>query len=180
MKIFKKIIIALAILVGILLIAGLFLKKDYSVEREIVINKPKQEVFDYIKLLKNQDYFSKWSMQDPNAVKTYRGIDGTPGFVATWNSKNNEVGAGEQEIKKITEGDRMDVELRFKVPFESTENAYFITEAISPTQTKVKWGFNGHTGYPMNLMCVFMNFEGMVGNDLNIGLINLKGVLEKK
>jgi hypothetical protein len=41
------------------------------------------------------------------------------------------VGIGEQEIKKITEGKRIDFELRFKVQFEATEKAHFTTEAIS-------------------------------------------------
>jgi hypothetical protein len=54
------------------------------------------------------------------------------------------------------------------------------TEAISEKQTKVKWGFIGNMKYPMNLMLLFMNMEKMVGNDLNIGLTNLKGVLEKQ
>ena len=47
------------------------------------------------------------------------GTDGTPGFVSAWNSTSNEVGEGEQEIKKITEGERVDTELRFKRPFET-------------------------------------------------------------
>ncbi len=54
-----------------------------------------------------------------------------------------------------------------------------ITEAVSPTETKVKWGFNGHMDYPMNLMIPLMDMEEMIGNDLEKGLTNLKGVLEQ-
>ncbi len=59
MKILKKIIIVLGVIIAILLLVALFVKKDYAVEKEIVINKPKTEVFEYIKYLKNQDNFSK-------------------------------------------------------------------------------------------------------------------------
>jgi hypothetical protein len=38
--------------------------------------------------------------------------------------------------KKIAEGKQIDFELRFKVPFESTAEAYMITEVISPNETK--------------------------------------------
>jgi len=179
MKIVKYILIALAVLIAIPLVVALFTKKQYAVVREITIDKPKQEVFDYIKYLKNQNNYSKWATMDPDMKKTYRGTDGTVGFVSAWESKKDDVGVGEQEIKKITEGERIDWELRFKVPFEATENAYMTTEAVTETQTLVKWGFDGHMAYPMNLMLLFMDFEKMIGGDLETGLKNLKGVLEK-
>ncbi|MCW2262733.1 MULTISPECIES: hypothetical protein [Sphingobacterium] len=81
MKILKKIVIVLLLIVAVLLITALFLKKDYAVKREITINKPKQEVFDYIKYLRNQNNFSKWAMMDPLMTKTYQGTDGTVGFI---------------------------------------------------------------------------------------------------
>ena len=60
MRIFKKILIIIAIVIAALLVIGLFTKKEYTVSREITINKPKQEVFDYIKHLNNQQYFNTW------------------------------------------------------------------------------------------------------------------------
>src|SRR3970282_2810088 len=138
MGIMKKILIALAILIAIPLIVALFVKKDYAVEREISINKPKQEVFDYVKLLKNQDSYSKWATMDPNMKKTYRGTDGTVGFVSAWESKVDSVGVGEQEIKKIVEGERIDFELRFIKPVEATEPAFITTETVSKNQTKTQ------------------------------------------
>lgn len=178
MKILKKILIVLAIIIALPFIIALFIKKEYAVEREIAIDKPKQEVFDYVKYLKNQDNYSKWATMDPGMEKTYKGTDGTVGFVAAWNSQKKDVGKGEQEIKKITEGERIDFELRFLEPFQSVEPAYMSTEAIAENKTKVKWGFNGHMPYPMNLMLLFMNMEEMIGNDLQTGLSNLKEVLE--
>lgn len=179
MKILKKILIIIAIIIAIPLIIALFVEKDYAVEREITINKSKQEVFDYVKFLKNQDNFSKWSTMDPNMKKTYRGTDGTVGFVSAWESNDENVGVGEQEIKKIAEGERIDFELRFIKPFEATEPAFMSTETVSENQTKVKWGFSGHMNYPMNIMMLFMDFEKMIGDDLQTGLSNLKTVLEK-
>ena len=120
MRILKIILIVILIIIAIPLLTALFIKKDYAVEREITINKPKQEVFDYIKYLKNQDHYSKWAMMDPDMKKTYRGTDATVGFVSAWESDKKDVGTGEQEIKKITEGERLDFELRFIKPFEST------------------------------------------------------------
>jgi hypothetical protein len=48
--------------------------------------------------------------------KEFRGTDGTDGFVYAWDGNKN-AGSGEQEIKRITDGDRIDLEIRFARPF---------------------------------------------------------------
>ncbi|UQD56887.1 SRPBCC family protein [Flavobacterium sp. K5-23] len=179
MRILKRILFALLGLIALALIVALFMPKEYAVEREISINQPKDSVFTYIKYLKNQDNFSIWAKTDPEMKKTFSGVDGTVGAISSWDSKNENVGVGEQEIKKIIEGERIDFELRFKSPFESTASAYMTTETISTNETKVKWGFNGDMNYPMNLMLPFMGMDEMIGKDLEIGLANLKVLLEK-
>jgi len=166
-------------LIVLVLIVALFLKKEYGVVREININKPKKLVFDYLKYLKNQDNFSKWATMDPNMKKEFRGTDATVGFVSAWESDHKSVGTGEQEIKKITEGERIDFELRFIKPFAGVANAYLTTESLSDKETKVKWGFDSKMKYPMNLMLVFMNMDKAIGNDFETGLAKLKSLLEK-
>ncbi len=180
MRILKSILLLIVSLIVLLLIVGLFTKKEYAVEREVIVNKPRQEVFNYVKYLKNQDYYSVWNMKDPAARKTYRGSDGTVGFVSTWDSDSSDIGKGEQEIKKIQEGSRLDMELRFIKPFEATDYAYLATEDAGANQTKVKWGFYGKMNYPMNLMLVFMDMNQMLGSQLQQGLDNLKANLEKQ
>jgi hypothetical protein len=178
MRILKRILVILIILVIVLLVAALFIDKDYAIVREVTINKPKTEVYNYIRYLKNQNEYSKWARMDPNMKKEFRGTDGTVGFVSAWEG-NKDVGKGEQEIKKISEGDRIDYEIRFKKPFESTAQSFMSTEEAPGNQTKVKWGFSGHMPYPMNLMRIF-GMEKAVGNDLQTGLDNLKALQEKR
>jgi hypothetical protein len=36
-------------------------------------------VFNYLKLLKNQDNFNKWAMTNPDSNKEFKGTDGTVG-----------------------------------------------------------------------------------------------------
>ena len=176
----KKIALTLFILLLLPLLVALFVKDSYDVEREVIINQPLVKVFDYIKHLKNQDNYSKWALMDPDMKKSYRGVDGTVGFVSAWQSNNDEVGSGEQEIMAIVEGKRVDFQLRFLKPFEATEPAYMTTEAVGANQTKVKWGFSGHLDYPMNLMMLFMDFEQIIGDDLQTGLDNLKTLQESQ
>lgn len=178
MKIIKYLLIALVVFISLPLIIALFTKKEYAVESTVTINQSKTKVFNYIKYLKNQDNYSVWAMRDPNMKKTFTGDDATLGFISRWESTLDDVGVGEQEILQVIDGERIDFELRFYVPFESTEKAFMSTEALAKNKTKVVWGFNGKMDYPMNLMLLFMDFEAMIGKDLQQGLNNLKSKME--
>ena len=177
---FIKILILIIVAIGaILLVTACFVKKSYSVEKEVVINKPKQDVFNYIKLLKNQNNYSKWATMDESMRHYYNGTDGAVGFVYSWESDSDDVGKGSQKIVDIKEGEKIDMQIHFIKPFEGDADAYLATDTVSSTSTKVKWGFVGKMKYPMNVMLLFMNLDKMVGSDLQTGLNNLKGVLEK-
>jgi len=178
MKLIKRIFYFLFYLIGSALIAAIFIKKDYTVEREIVINQPKSLVFDYLKHLRNQETYSVWYKMDPNMEKTYKGIDGKVGFVSGWKSKNENVGEGSQEITKIVDGKRIEFKLLFKEPMESENQIYITTSSLSTGKTKVKWGFKGSFSYPMNLFRIFIDIDEAVGKDFEGGLKNLKKELD--
>jgi len=180
MKIIKTILIILVVLIVIVLVVAAFLKKEYSVERDVTINKPKQEVFNYLVLLENHNNFTKWASMDPKMKKEFKGTDGTVGFTSSWDSDMENVGKGEQTISKITDGERIDYDLHFMKPFDAKAKAYLETTAPATDQTKVRWVFEGKMNYPMNIMCLFMNMDKSLGSDLQTGLDNLKNVLEKQ
>ncbi|HYG20498.1 MAG TPA: SRPBCC family protein [Ohtaekwangia sp.] len=163
-------------LVALILIAALFVKKAYLVQRNIIVHKPASEVFNYVKFLKNQDHYSKWVMADPGMKKEFKGTDGTVGFVYGWNSTDKGVGEGEQEIKGIRDGE-MDVEVRFVRPFENVGITKMIVEPVSDGKAQVTWGMKGSSKYPLNLMNPVM--DKILGKDLEISLNNLKTILEK-
>ena len=179
MKALKIIGLSIVGIVALVLIVALFINGKYAVEREVKVNKSKQEVYDYVKYLKNQDNFSVWAKADPAMKKEFTGEDATVGCMASWDSENPDVGKGEQKIIKIAEGERIDYELHFIEPFESTDYAYLTTTAVTDSVTSVKWGFRGEMKYPMNLMMLFMDMEAMLAPDLQNGLNNLKAILEQ-
>ena len=66
MNILITILIVAGSIIALFLIIALLTKKEFRIEKQVVINKPKQEVFNYLKLLKNQEKYSVWVMKDPN------------------------------------------------------------------------------------------------------------------
>jgi len=179
MKLIKLLFTIISGIACIFLIVAAFAPTEYAIKRDIVVNKSKDEVFAYIKQLKNMDNYSVWAKMDPDMEKTYQGADGQVGFIAAWDSENEMVGRGEQEIVKIVEGERINTVLRFYEPFEATDDAYFTTEALDPRNTKITWGFSGGMSYPTNIMLLIMDMEKELGGHLANSLKNLKVILEK-
>ncbi|ADY27975.1 MULTISPECIES: SRPBCC family protein [Cellulophaga] len=167
----------LASLVVLVVILAVVAPKSFNVYRSIDITKSKDEVFNYVLLVKNQEIWSPWAKKDPNMARKYTGTDGTVGFTSYWNG-NKEVGEGEQEITNIINGERIDGELRFFKPFKSTSDCYFKFYDLENNTTRVTWGFSGKNTFPMSIMMLFMNMDKAVGKDFEEGLLALKLALE--
>jgi hypothetical protein len=148
------------------------------VEKSIEINRLKQELYDFLKLCKNQDHFSVWNMADPGKSTSFSGEDGTEGFVYSWDSTVKNVGAGSQEISKLVEGESIEFALRFEKPMKNTGTSTFILTETGPSLTNVIWNFSGPTKFPMSLFKGM--FQKMLGKDLAKSLDNLKLLMEKK
>jgi len=181
MNIIITILLVLAGIIALLLIAALFMKKEHYVKREIIINAPLQKVFDFLKLLKNQDQFNKWAKADPDRNWEYKGTDGTVGFIISWKG-NKKAGEGEKEIMKIIEGRRIETQIRFVKPMETTADVIMETEALTGPdsnldQTKVSLINSGRLKYPMNIFIPLA--EKNFPKDMDESLSTLKGILEK-
>jgi hypothetical protein len=175
MNIIITILLVVAGIIALLLIIALFMKREHYVKREIIINAPRQKVFDYVKLLKNQDKFNKHAMAGPDRNREYKGTDGTVGYIYAW-SGNKKAGEGEKEIKNIIEGKRIETEIRFVKPMAATARIIMETESLSDDQTKLSWSNAGTLKYPVNIMIPMM--EKMLPKEMDSSLSTLKNILE--
>ncbi len=164
-------------LLVLVVVLSLIAPKTYDVFRIVEIARPKYEVFNYLTSLKNMDEWSPWAKKDPNMEKKFTGTDGEVGAQSYWKG-NKDVGEGEQEIKNIVEGERIDSELRFLKPFKSTSDCYIKVEDTGSGTTKVTWGFSGKNKFPMSIFSLFKSMDSMVGSDFEEGMASLKEVLE--
>ena len=159
---------------AILALLILFAPKEFVVERDVLVHRPRNTVFGFLKQVQKQELWNPWTRRDPELHREYRGQDGTVGFVYSWSGKT--AGAGEQEIRAIDEGSRIDFELRFEKPFRATNQAFLTTHAAQGNATRVTWGLAGRMPFPMNVLHLFM--KGRLSRDLDEGLALLKEVLE--
>lgn len=166
-------------IIALIILLALIAPKTYNVSRSITINRPIDEVFNYLKYIKNQDDWSPWKKKDPNMKQEHIGTDATVGFIAKWEG-NKDVGTGEQEITKIIENQLVESQLRFYKPWKSQSDAYLTTRSVDDTKTEVVWGFRGVNKMPSNIFFLFFNMDKTVGKDFEEGLNNLKQILEFK
>jgi hypothetical protein len=170
------VIYTILIILLIIVVLANIAPKSYDVSRSILIKKPVPEVYQYLKLLKNQDNWSPWVEKDPNMKKTFTGTDGQLGFTSAWVG-NKDVGEGEQELTGFVENRLIESRLNFFKPFKSTSDAYLKLKKKG-NHTKVTWGFTGKNKFPMSIMMLFMSMDKMIGKDFEYGLNKLKEILE--
>ena len=178
MKIVKRILIVVLCVIALPFIIALFVPKSYTVNVSETINQPKQIVYDYVRILDHQKEYSIWVMEDPDLNPEIIGTDGSIGAIQKWNSKMDNVGEGEQEITALTP-ERMDVDLRFKRPFEGTAKAANIFKAVSENQTQITSEFYSNDPYPFNLPSYLFGRK-MIYEAQTKNLQNLKRILEKQ
>jgi len=157
-------------------IVGLLLPRRFTITREVAVAKPAREVFEFMKLLKNQERYSTYAQADPQMKIEYRGIDGTVGAVAAWDSDDRNVGKSEQEIKALEDGSRIEIEIRFKWPFESADPLVTEIEAIDADTTRLRNTYRGKIRYPYNLLVWWVMAK--VRENMQASLDNAKAVLE--
>ncbi len=175
MNIIITILLVLAGIIALLLIIALFMKKEHYVKREIIINAPRQKVFDFLKMIKNQEKFNKWAKAGQDRKEEFKGTDGTAGFIYAWRG-NKDAGQGEKEIKNIIDGKRIETEIRFVKPMRVTASVIFETESLPGDQTKVNLINSGVLKYPLNIMIPMA--EKKFPKDMDDSLSTLKNILE--
>ncbi len=158
-------------------VVGLFLPRKYTISRETVVARPAREVFDFMKLLKNQERYSTYMRADPAMKTEYRGIDGTEGAILAWESKDRNVGKGEQEIKALEDGKRIEIEIRFAWPFQSADPLVTEIEEISPQETRIRNIYRGKIRYPYNLLVWWVMAK--VRENMQTSLDNAKAEMER-
>lgn len=162
---------------GLPFLIALFTRKDFEIERSIVIEKSADSLFNYLKYSEHSREYSKWVMADPDLRIMRNGIDGETGFIFAWDSDNNQVGRGEQEIIELIPSQKIGYEIRFTKPFKSVAHTQFQLKPITENQTEVTWAFQSSMNYPMNFM-LLLKMDKMLANDLAISLENLKLIQE--
>jgi hypothetical protein len=170
-----KIIVGLLVAVIVVVLAvGLFLPKDYRVERSIEIDCPPEWVFEEVNSLQRWSAWSPWIARDPTIDSQYSGPEAGVGSKVAWTSENS--GAGIQTITLSEPAQRIETHLDFGEMGQAQSDWTFEPKGLGVVVT---WGLSGNApgvlgGYFARMM------DGWVGADYEDGLSRLKQVVGEK
>lgn len=172
----KNILIAVIVSILLLLLASAFIPKHFDIATSSIITQPKDEVFNYLKLMKNANKWQAKLALSKETKQKLTGIDGTIGSTLLW-KQNDGQNLVQQKIIHIIEGQKINFKFYFEKPIKITSETYFITETVEENETKVTWGIKGEVPYPLNIICHFMRKK--VVTNLSRDLVNLQNTLDK-
>ena len=171
MKFLKWLLIIVVALVALVLIVAAFMPDELKVERSITIDAPQDVVYDKVTNYNNWADWSIWSIRDTSLVSTVTGEPGTIGHKMAWEGDPDSSGTGEQEIIEINEK-MMKGQVTFHTPWEDQMYQQFDFNEQG-SSTEVVWTSTMELDYPLGRFMGVMA-EDVVGNDMEIGLNNLK------
>lgn len=152
-------------------------KKEYDLSRTVVINKPKAEVYAFIRQLKKQPLWMPWFLDHPKISIKYKGDDGKVGAASYWKGLNKVEGI--QKIVKVREGKLLETQLLFLKPYKTLALNYMAVKELEPERTKMVWGVKGSHKFPASVFMLFYGMDRAIGSDFEAGLQNLKNHMEK-
>lgn len=178
----KKSSILSKVLGSLILILAVFLSyvamqpAEYSVSREIFIAAPPEKIFPFLNNAKLGEKWAPWSKIDPQATMNYSGPEEGVGAVTSWDSQG-QLGTGSATITASIPNHQVDVALAYTKPMEMNQKAMYLLTPGDHGSTVI-WMVSGKQNFVGRIFCVFINMDKKVGGMFEMGLANLKAVVE--
>lgn len=173
----KKVFLALAGLIVVLVIVGFFLPSKIEVTRSIFINAPTGYVFEEVNNLEKHPGWSYWNnLYKDDMTVAYGNIKAGAGAVSEWNGEKS--GKGKMTITESVPDKSIKMDLDFME--QGTAQSWYTFEPEG-TQTKVTTGFEADMGMNpfMRLMAATL-MKPEMNKAFDYNLNQLKEIAEAK
>lgn len=174
MKWLVRAFFAISVLVGAVLIGGLFLPSRAHVERTISIDRPPSTVFTLLSSLKTFHDWSPWAVREPDAVFGFEGPDFGEGAKYLW--AGDIIGRG--EVMVVGAEPYTSVETTVDLDARGRATMVFAIEP-KPGGSIVTWTYDAAFGFDLIGRYVGRSFDIRLGPDFEAGLLRLKAEAER-
>ena len=137
--------IILGIIVLILVIAAVMPGK-YVIEKQIIINKPQQEVYAKVADFNFYREWNPWQKSEPAAKYKIIGTPATVGHKYEWEGRK--IGSGSLTVASVTPYNKIDLDLEFIKPWKTKAFDNWTFEDLKNGTSKVIWHNSGPLPYP--------------------------------
>ncbi|MEM7232717.1 MAG: SRPBCC family protein [Planctomycetota bacterium] len=172
---FKKLFIAVLVLVVLLLIVGFLLPAQFSAERSLTIKAPAAKVFPHVNRLKSWEAWSPWNTEkDPTLKFTYAGPEEGIGASYDWEGDPDTMGTGTLKITK-SEPNKL---VEYTLIVEGFKGIGRVQFAEANGETTVTWTSEADAGSNVLFRFFGLFYDSMLGPFFEEGLASLKGIAE--
>lgn len=171
-------IVAAAVAVPVLGILGFAATRPNTLQyrRSARLKAAPEAIWPFLVDFRKWASWSPWEKMDPDLKRTYEGAESGVGAVYGWEG-NKKVGAGRMEIQEAVPHSKVVLQLDFFRPFKIRNTTEFILRQEGDS-TEVTWEMRGPNPFISKVMCLFINFDKLVGKDFEAGLANLRSQAE--
>lgn len=175
---FKKISLALMIIIAIFMIVAAIKPAEYVIKRVVQINALPEQIFPFLSNTKIVDQWMPWRDIDSEVKMTYSGPDEGVGSVSSWASPG-QMGTGKAEVIEVVPNQLVKTKITYTKPMEMSQDSEFSLESQGDV-TLMTWAVSGKQPYFARLMCtmMFMDMDKYVGGMFEKGLAKLKAAVE--
>lgn len=167
----KKILIAIAIVIGGVLLVAAVRPADFRVERSATLAASPEALFAQVNDHRKFTAWNPFMKLDPQVKNTFSGPDSGVGAVCSWEG-NNDIGAGSCTIIETKPNELVRCRMDWKRPMEGTSTVDF-TFKPAGDKTMVTWAMYGKNGFLGKLVSLFMDCDKMCGPQFEQGLVAL-------
>ena len=186
MKLLKVALLAAVVLAALLLIAGLCMPAEWTVERSIVVRGEPAAVHALVGNLEKWPKWMPWIAEDPAMKFSFAGTAGAPGSSLTWKSAKLGDGALTVISSDLASGLRYDLAMaQLDAPAHGSIT-YVETQRVegapafgaASKATRVTWKDTGRLGSNPLARLMGPVVESMLGMHFDRGLMNVKSLVE--
>lgn len=172
----KKILVAGAVFLVVLLAIIAMQPKDYQVSRTATMAAEPAVIFDQINDFHKWIAWSPWQKLDPNAKNTFEGPSAGKGAIFKWEG-NSQIGQGQMTLKESKPNERILIDLEFIKPMAGKSLTEFTFKPVTGG-TEVTWSMSGENNFVGKAICLVMNMDKAVGPAFKEGLDSIKKIVE--
>jgi uncharacterized protein YndB with AHSA1/START domain len=174
--------LALAGLVGLVLVVAASRPDNFRVQRSASIKASPEKVFPHINDLHAFNAWNPFNRKDPNIKGSYSGAASGAGAAYAFEG-NSDVGRGRIEITDSRPASEVRMSLHMLAPMEGRNVVEFLLkpEGSGEAQsTRVSWAIQGPMPYVSKVLSVFCDMDAMIGREFESGLAELKAIAERQ
>jgi len=174
MKYLKYAAIALFALIGVLLIVGLCMPAEWSVERSLVVHADPAKIHPLVGNLEGWRKWMPWIEEDPAMQLSFEGQGGEPGSKMIW--KSEKMGNGRLTVTKSDPATGLEYEMMMEEFVEPAHGS--IRYAAEGGSTRLTWKDSGI--FPKNPVVRLFGpvMEGVLEHYFDKGLANIRSIVE--